>query len=362
MQAGRRRPSVTLTGIKKAYGNFNALDDVCLKIASGEFLTLLGPSGSGKTTLLMALAGFVRPNQGLIKLDSQDIGHLPPHKRDIGLVFQHYALFPHMNVFQNIAYPLRRRKYPNTEVERRVREVLSLVQMEGFETRSVDEMSGGQRQRVALARAVVFEPQLLLMDEPLSALDKKLREQMQIEIRRIHDTLGMTTIYVTHDQKEALTLSDRVAVMHEGRIVQVDTPKQIYERPASHFVADFIGESSFVPVRFENGDVLVGQQFIRIVGKIPCKEGQGLLVLRPEKLTINSADSDQESELINSLLGEVEDIIYQGDSVLLVAKLDCGVVVSIRLSTRRDEASILPEVGARIQVQFHSADAILVEC
>ena len=243
--------------ITKSFGNLLALDRIDIDIRSGEFLTLLGPSGSGKTTLLMVLAGFSRPDQGSLKFGDAEVIRLAPHKRDVGMVFQSYALFPHMNVAGNIGFPLRLRGVAKAEAALRIEQALEMVQLSGYGGRRVDELSGGQRQRVALARAIVFEPRILLMDEPLSALDKQLREHMQIELRRLHDKLGMTTVCVTHDQREALTMSDRVAVINYGRIMQLDTPQRLYERPANRFVAEFVGESAFLPVIFQGDSSLL---------------------------------------------------------------------------------------------------------
>lgn len=237
---------ITIDSVRKTYGSYVALDDVSLDIRAGEFLTLLGPSGSGKTTLLMALAGFVRPDSGRLLLGDRDITRLAPNRRNIGIVFQNYALFPHMNVLANVEYPLVLRKVPKAEARQRALDTLDRVKLEGLAERNIAALSGGQRQRVALARAIVFEPRVMLMDEPLSALDKNLRETMQYEIRRLHDDLGITTIYVTHDQREALIMSDRVAVMNSGRIQQIDTPQRIYDHPSTRFVAGFMGEANIV--------------------------------------------------------------------------------------------------------------------
>src|SRR3954447_20333117 len=239
---------IAVRGVAKSYGKVVALDHVDLDVRSGEFLTLLGPSGSGKTTLLMVLAGFIRPDSGSIRFGETQIIRLAPHKRDVGMVFQNYALFPHMDVAANIAFPLRLRGVTGAESARRVTAALEMVQLGGYGSRRVDQLSGGQRQRVALARAIVFEPRIVLMDEPLSALDKGLREHMQIELRALHRRLGMTTVYVTHDQREAITMSDRIAVMNAGRIEQLDRPEALYATPRTRFVAGFIGESNFVPV------------------------------------------------------------------------------------------------------------------
>ena len=237
--------SISVTELTKTYGKVFALNRVSIDVKAGEFLTLLGPSGSGKTTLLMAIAGFNRPDSGRICFGDDDVTVLPPHKRGVGMVFQNYALFPHMSVFENVAFPLKLRKIPADEKRQRVTEALQTVQLSDFAERGIDQLSGGQRQRVALARAFVFGPKLLLMDEPLSALDKKLREEMQIELKQLHRQLGVTTVYVTHDQREALTMSDRIAIIDHGELAQIGTPREIYNAPANHFVASFIGDLRF---------------------------------------------------------------------------------------------------------------------
>ena len=233
--------AIDIERLTKTYSGFCALDDVSLNIRSGEFISLLGSSGSGKTTLLMALAGFVQPDSGSIRFGGREMVFEPPHKRDVGMMFQNYALFPHMNVFQNVAYPLKLRGHKREEIRRRVHEALATVELDHLVERRIDEMSGGQRQRIALARAIVFEPKILLMDEPLSALDKRLRETMQLEIRRLHERLGMTVVYVTHDQVEAMTLADKVVVLNSGRVDQVGSPLELYHQPANLFVAGFLG-------------------------------------------------------------------------------------------------------------------------
>src|SRR5580698_4772396 len=251
--------AVVLSGLEKRYDNVGAVRGVSLDIRSGEFLTLLGPSGSGKTTTLMMIAGFEVPSAGDIAIDGRSVVALPPHKRNIGMVFQNYALFPHLTVAENIGFPLKQRGVDRATRARKVAESLELVRLPGYQARTPRQLSGGQQQRVALARAIVFRPRLLLMDEPLGALDKQLRESLQLEMRRLHADLGITFIYVTHDQEEALTMSDRIAVMNEGRIAQVGTPEDLYDRPCDQFVASFIGESNFLPcvVRgFEDGMVV----------------------------------------------------------------------------------------------------------
>jgi putative spermidine/putrescine transport system ATP-binding protein len=350
--------SISLRGICKGYGGAApALDDVTLNVRSGEFLTLLGPSGSGKTTLLMVVAGFTRPDGGSLKVGDVETIGLPPHRRNIGVVFQNYALFPHMNVQENVAYPLRLRKTPRDERDRKVCEALALVQLEALAARKVDELSGGQKQRVALARAIVFSPQLLLMDEPLSALDKNLRAQMQIELKRLHRSLGMTTICVTHDQGEAVTMSDRVAVMNRGRIVQVGTPRDIYERPVDRFVAGFVGESSLVPVMIRGGIVQLADCPLRL--PLPDEmrgANMGVLVLRPERLQLLSSPEAG----LNCVAATVRDIVYHGDSVGVHVALADGAEVVARRSGHRRALEDVPPVGAQVHLGFHSEDAILV--
>jgi spermidine/putrescine ABC transporter ATP-binding subunit len=238
--------AVVLSGLEKHFDSVGAVRGVSLDIRSGEFLTLLGPSGSGKTTTLMMIAGFEAPSAGDIAIDGRSVVSLPPHKRNIGMVFQNYALFPHLTVAENIGFPLKQRGVDRATRARKVAESLELVRLPGYQKRTPRQLSGGQQQRVALARAIVFRPRLLLMDEPLGALDKQLRESLQLEMRRLHADLGITFIYVTHDQEEALTMSDRIAVMNEGLIAQVGSPEDIYDRPCDKFVASFIGESNFL--------------------------------------------------------------------------------------------------------------------
>jgi putative spermidine/putrescine transport system ATP-binding protein len=346
---------ITVRQLAKSYGPVHALDHIDLDIRSGEFLTLLGPSGSGKTTLLMVLAGFTRPDSGSLKFGDTEIIRLAPHKRDVGMVFQTYALFPHMDVAANIAFPLRLRRVPAAEIARRVDQALETVQLAGYGSRRIEQLSGGQRQRVALARAIVFEPRILLMDEPLSALDKQLREHMQIELRRLHDKLGITTVYVTHDQREALTMSDRVAVIDRGRIMQLDAPRRLYEQPANRFVAEFIGESSFLPVASVDGAFFhAGQKLMlppRAVPRGPC-----LLMLRPERLQI----LERPLAGLNVLRGTVQDIVYQGDSFLLQAELADGSKVGVRGISTRGAMAAMPQSGAAVLLGLDPEDTILL--
>ncbi len=350
---------ITVRSLRKAYGPVRALDDVDLDVHAGEFLTLLGPSGSGKTTLLMVLAGFIRPDQGSLKFGDDEVVRLAPHKRDIGMVFQNYALFPHMDVAANIAYPLKLRGVSGTELDQRVAAALATVQLEGYGPRRIDQLSGGQRQRVALARAIVFEPRIVLMDEPLSALDKQLRERMQIELRQLHDKLGTTTIYVTHDQREALTMSDRIAVINGGRIMQLDTPRAIYDQPANRFVAEFIGESTFLPVQRDGQAWRCAGQPLQ-VASANAPVGPAVLMLRPERLLIlNEAGREPEVDL-NVLSARVAAVIYQGDSFLLQATLTDGSAIQARGIASRDALAAIPRPGEPVRLGLSVADTVLL--
>jgi putative spermidine/putrescine transport system ATP-binding protein len=349
---------IAIRGVAKRYGRAVALDGIDLDIRSGEFMTLLGPSGSGKTTLLMVLAGFVRPDAGSLHFGADDVVRLAPHKRGIGMVFQNYALFPHLDVAANIAYPLKLRGVPSAEAAQRVERALATVKLAGLGTRRVHELSGGQRQRVALARAIVFEPRILLMDEPLSALDKQLRETMQLELRQLHDALGMTTIYVTHDQREALTMSDRIAVIAGGRLMQVDTPRALYERPANRFVAEFVGESSFLPVHLDGGRWCFNGQPLEVAAMdaAPPAGGRMWLMLRPERLRLAGAEPAGS----NRIEARVTDTIYQGDSFVVQAVLADGTRVSARGIANAGALAAMPERGATVGLAFDARDAVLV--
>lgn len=297
---------IRLTNVVKIYDEETVLKSINLSIQDGEFLTLLGPSGCGKTTTLRIIGGFVQPDAGDVLMDGKRINDLPPYKRNINTVFQRYALFPHLNIFENIAFGLRIRKLSEKEIARRVGEMLELVNLTGYEKRSVTALSGGQQQRVAIARALVNQPRVLLLDEPLGALDLKLRKEMQIELKRIHDQLQMTFIYVTHDQEEALTMSDKVVVMNHGEILQVGTPTDIYNEPGCAFVADFIGESNII-----NG-VMERDCLVRFCGgQFPCVD-KGFapnepvdVVIRPEDLKIVSVEAGQ-------LKARVETVVFKG--------------------------------------------------
>ncbi|MFA1684612.1 ABC transporter ATP-binding protein [Achromobacter dolens] len=348
---------IVVEGLCKTYGAQTVLEQVNLEVRSGEFLTLLGPSGSGKTTLLMALAGFVQPDAGDLRFGERSVVLEPAHRRDIGMVFQSYALFPHMTVGENIGYPLRLRKLAKAEIRDRVASALELVRLPGVADRRVSQLSGGQRQRVALARAIVFEPAILLMDEPLSALDKQLREQMQREIRQLHDRLGVTTVYVTHDQREALTMSDRVAVMNRGRIEQIAAARSIYQRPATRFVADFIGESHFLPVKRENGHLSMAGRPLAVPQGQEVPDGdEAWLMLRPENLMLAGGAPDP---ACNLLTGVVADTVFQGESSRLFVRLEDGLEVSLRLGpTQIRESGV--STGQRVTLALHVEDTVLI--
>jgi putative spermidine/putrescine transport system ATP-binding protein len=335
-----------------------AVDFISLDVAAGEFLSLLGASGSGKTTTLMMIAGFTASDRGQVWLGDQPILHLPPEKRGIGIVFQNYALFPHMTAQRNVAFPLKMRGLPVEEVRRRAEAALDRVGLAALGHRLPSELSGGQQQRVALARAIVFEPGLLLMDEPLGALDRALREQMKAEIRRLHRDLGITILYVTHDQEEALTLSDRIALMHQGRIVQLGTAADLYERPADPFVASFIGESTLVEGVAET-DGSAGAA-LRPRGGGPLLRGTGsvangaaaVLVLRPEKLCVRPAGARDGHD------AHVEDLVYGGDVTRVVLRLEGTVALTAKLPNRRD--LFRPQLGDQVQVSWAAEEALIL--
>ncbi len=347
---------IFINDVTKTYGKVFALDGVSLDIRSGEFMTLLGPSGSGKTTLLMVLAGFNRPDHGSVKFGDREVVRTPPHQRDVGMVFQNYALFPHMSVEANVGFPLKLRKVPQGEIAERVEGALDTVQLGGYGSRQIDQLSGGQKQRVALARAIVFEPRILLMDEPLSALDKKLREHMQIELRHLHEKLGMTTVYVTHDQREALTMSDRVAVINHGKVMQLDEPRRIYDFPANKFVADFVGESTFLPVTVANGTASYNGTALH-TAEPPASGERYDLLMRPERLTMVEGRKPKD---VNIFKGKVQDLVFQGESFLMYAELADGTLVPVRGIAQRDAMAKVPKVGGAVSLGLHKEDAVLI--
>ena len=352
--------NISIKDVTKTYGDFSALKDVSLEVTSGEFLTLLGPSGSGKTTLLMVLAGFTSPDYGSVKFGGEEVVLKPPHLRGIGMVFQNYALFPHMSVAENVGYPQKLRGVSKEGTRKSVENALATVKLHGLGHRRVDELSGGQKQRVALARAIVFQPKILLMDEPLSALDKKLREEMQIELRQLHDSLNMTTVYVTHDQKEALTMSDRIAVINDGQLMQLGTPNEIYRRPENAFIADFIGESSLLPAKIKNGVANIGLKKLKGAQKMK-KDGDFMLVVRPEKLFI----ANKQERDANHFEGLVEDSIFQGESQLMVIKLDPENYgersLRLRIPNGSTNLDKLPGINEKIILGLKITDSYFVE-
>lgn len=351
---------VSIRNLSKHYGSVKAVDEVGFDVAPGEFLTLLGPSGSGKTTLLMMIAGFARPTMGHIRLGDADITRLPPHKREIGMVFQNYALFPHMNVGANIAYPLKLRRMGRSEREERVRHALDLVQLAGYEDRGIDQLSGGQRQRIALARAIVFEPRVLLMDEPLSALDKQLRETMQIEIKRLHERLGMTTISVTHDQREALTMSDRIAVFSQGRLEQLATPRELHNKPQNRFCAEFIGETNFVPVEVDARTLSYDGNRLQLAEPEDALLPAPVLMLRPERMIIARPGDGVDRRCYNAFKAKVDDIVFQGDSLLVAVTLSGGDKIDLRIQNRTSERMAPPVSGETVEVLIHRSDTRVV--
>ena len=350
---------INIQGLTKQYGKMYALDSVDLDIKSGEFLTLLGPSGSGKTTLLMAIAGFNRPDAGSIRFGDEEMILKAPHQRGVGMVFQSYALFPHMTVAENIAFPLKLRGVGGAECIERVDTALATVQLSGLGDRDIDQLSGGQRQRVALARAFVFRPRILLMDEPLSALDKKLREQMQIELKHLHEQLGVTTVYVTHDQREALTMSDRIAVINEGRLAQVDTPHVIYNRPANAFVADFIGESTMLPLAQNDSGDLQFEDHLIARDHAGESGSQWSLVIRPERLFV-IRDEVIDSEKTIVFPGVIREFVFQGDTAFALASIGEQHNLSFRFGTDSSSSQDSLHPGDPISLGLHRSDVIII--
>ncbi|WP_084471582.1 ABC transporter ATP-binding protein [Pseudomonas sp. CF161] len=349
---------VRFKGVEKSYdGLKTVVKRLDLDVAQGEFLTLLGPSGSGKTTSLMMLAGFETPTQGQIFLEGQAIESVPAHRRGIGMVFQNYALFPHMSVAENMAFPLQVRGIKRHEIEPRVKQALEMVRLGDLANRYPAQLSGGQQQRIALARALIFEPKLVLMDEPLGALDKQLREQMQLEIRRLHRELGLTVVFVTHDQAEALTLSDRIAIFNDGVIQQVDTPQALYERPANTFVATFMGDTNVLPgvlaafnadqcqVQLEQGEQLYARTTPGLA--TGCRAS---LSIRSERVTL-----DGDARYDSRLAGCIEECIYLGDHV----RIRLNVAGNSDFNVKVPIAQMQPywREGHSLPVCWHSADA-----
>ncbi|GGF54695.1 polyamine-transporting ATPase [Azorhizobium oxalatiphilum] len=351
--------SLSLRELAKFYDGAGAVLGVSLDLEPGKFLTLLGPSGSGKTTTLMMVAGFVDPTGGDILVNGRSVARMPAHKRDMGMVFQNYALFPHMTVAENVGFPLKMRNMSRSERDDRIATFVKMVGLEPFAKRYPQQLSGGQQQRVALARALVFSPSLVLMDEPLGALDRRLRLQMQEEIKGIQRELGLTVIYVTHDQEEALTMSDMVAVMEGGRISSFGTPREIYEKPTNRFVANFIGESNFIPCHLEQAG---GETLARLesgarvaVGASDLPAGApGVIFLRPERLRLCAADDALPNKVPGRVMGE----IYLGDASLYRVRLGDGLEVKVKRPNRGYGMPV--REGDEMMVGWQPADSIVL--
>ena len=356
-----RGGTVTVENLVKSYGDFRAVDDVSLDIGPGEFVALLGPSGSGKTTLLMMIAGFDQPSSGAVRIDGDDVSYMPPHRRNIGMVFQKYALFPHMSILDNVAFPLRMRGVATAQRRRQATDALAMVSLQGMETRLPTQLSGGQQQRVALARAIVYRPPVLLMDEPLGALDKKLRERMQLEIKRLQESLGATVIYVTHDQEEALTMADRIAVMNHGKLEQVGSPAELYECPANPFVANFIGETNLMDgalldasgdewtLRLADGSVVRGTP--SAAARRSAEVGaQVRLAVRPERIGLAPATE-------GGMTGTVTDVIYAGPTLIYLVRTQSLPEVIVRVPVQSD--ALKPSRGATVALAWAAANALV---
>ncbi|RWK79855.1 MAG: ABC transporter ATP-binding protein [Mesorhizobium sp.] len=353
-------PKIDIQGLSKEFGAFTALRPTNLQIPSGEFLTLLGPSGSGKTTLLQMLAGLLDPTSGKLVVDGHDWTFRPVNERGIGLVFQHYALFPHMTVEENVAFPLKMRKVTGEKLRRRVTETLDKVQLAQFAHRFPRELSGGQQQRVALARCLVFRPEIILMDEPLGALDKALRESMQLEIRRLHREFGATLIYVTHDQEEALVMSDRICVMNHAQVEQIGTPYEIYSDPETTFAASFIGHSNLLKGKLvgksDGGLHALDTPVGRLAGKLSARDPHAkelVLVVRPEQLRVGPSPD----ALHNELSATLRDVVYVGSENRVLLTLADGTEIS---ASNKSGPSDLPKQGEEIRIHWRSDRARIV--
>lgn len=349
---------VELQDVTKRFGEVTAVGSVSLAVARGDFLTLLGPSGCGKTTLLRMIAGFESPDAGRVILTGRDVTELSPHQRDVTTVFQHYALFPHLNVFDNVAFGLERRRARRDEIKRRVAAALEMVRLEGLDERKPGELSGGQQQRVALARALVVEPKVLLLDEPLAALDLKLRKQMQLELKGLQRRLGISFIYVTHDQEEALTMSDTIVVMSVGRIEQIGRAEEIYERPLTEFVAGFIGVTNTVEgvVEAVNGLSIINIGNTKVSARADgAKLGERVRVLvRPEKISISAVASP------NALAGKIESVIYLGESTQWQISIDGGQAITVLEQNRQPFQSGETRIGQTVYVSWDPESAMIL--
>ena len=350
---------VRLEGVSKHYGPVIALAEIDLAVRKGEFMTLLGPSGSGKTTLLNLLSGTVPASAGRIIIDGRDVTDLPSSRRGLGMVFQSYALFPHMTVYENIAFPLRVRRLPEPEIRRKVAEALDLVRLPGVAERRPKQLSGGQQQRIAIARCLVYGPALVLMDEPLGALDKKLREQLQLEIKRLHSTLGTTILYVTHDQEEALVMSDRICLMREGRIEQLGSASELYFRPRTVYAADFLGESNLLDAMLtETPDGIrlaaAGGIEMRLAPDQKARPGKVKLLIRPEKLEVMEPGVSAP----NMIDGVLEDVVFIGGVTNFRVRVTDDVLITAKRLT--SEARLDFTAGRRIRLGWSSTDAVIL--
>lgn len=349
---------VELKNVTKKFGEIVAVNNVSFKIERGEFFSLLGPSGCGKTTILRMISGFEKPTSGEIYIKGELMTDVPPFKRPTNLVFQHLALFPHLNVYDNISYGLKIKKLPKDEIQRRVKEILELVRLSGYEKRKITQLSGGEKQRVAIARALVNEPTVLLLDEPLGPLDLKLREEMVVELKRIQREVGTTFIYVTHDQGEALTMSDRIAVMKKGEVLQIGTPVEIYERPKSEFVAEFIGRSNIFKGIYTNGivDVENLERKIIVNPKIQINNDTSVMVcIKPEKIAIGRTLKG----LDNILNAEIKEAYYQGLNTTYKVLLKNGSLITVIKPNIR--GSELYKPGESVNIGWNKDDAHLIE-
>ncbi|MEK6289047.1 MAG: ABC transporter ATP-binding protein [Acidobacteriota bacterium] len=351
---------VELRDVTKRFGEVTAVASVSLAVERGEFLTLLGPSGCGKTTLLRMIAGFDSPDAGRVILSGSDVTGLSPHQRNVTTVFQHYALFPHLNVFDNVAFGLERRRIARAEIKRRVADALEMVRLKGLDERQPGELSGGQQQRVALARALVVEPNVLLLDEPLAALDLKLRKQMQLELKSLQRRLGISFIYVTHDQEEALTMSDTIVVMNAGRIEQIGRAEEIYERPLTEFVASFIGVSNVIvgtieSVNEERSTLRIGAATTSVRAN-GVKQGDSVRVLiRPEKISISS---EVEPDVLS---GKIESAVYLGETTQLKVTLEDGQAVTVMEQNRQPFQSTRERIGETVSVKWEPDSAVMLK-